>query len=124
MGESRQIIKIRNDPVPVLLERDSTAEKMFKLAPEATCSWLKTDVAVGTDKLRSQIEPWLTALVQSEHLSLLIGSGLTHAVHWIATEKALPGMGTMPFGVVDEEIAAEAKHYTAPHSQQATKKTS
>jgi hypothetical protein len=38
MGESRQIIKIRNDPVPVLLERDSTAEKMFKLAPEATCS--------------------------------------------------------------------------------------
>lgn len=109
MGESRQIIKTRDDPAPVVLERDSTVEKMFKLAPEATCSWLKPNKPVGTDTLRSRIEPWLTALVQSEHLSLLVGSGLTHAVHWIATENSLPGMGTMSFGILDKEIAAEAK---------------
>ena len=32
---------------------------------------------LDTDKLRSEIEPWLTALFQSEHLSLLLGDGRT-----------------------------------------------
>ena len=49
------------------------------------------------------------ALVQSEHLSLLIGSGLTHAVHHIATGKALPGMDSIKFGVFDDEISVEVK---------------
>jgi hypothetical protein len=31
-------------------------------------------------QLRSKIEPWLTAVFQSEHLSLLIGTGLTTAI--------------------------------------------
>jgi hypothetical protein len=30
-----------------------------------------------TDKLRKDIEPWLTAVFQSEHLSLLLGNGFT-----------------------------------------------
>jgi hypothetical protein len=33
-----------------------------------------------TDKLRKHIEPWLTAVFQSEHLSLLLGSGFTSGV--------------------------------------------
>ncbi len=32
------------------------------------------------DKHREQIEPWLSALFQAEHLNLLVGSGLTTAV--------------------------------------------
>ncbi len=31
-------------------------------------------------KIREKIEPWLTAAFQSEHLSLLIGTGLTMAL--------------------------------------------
>lgn len=31
-------------------------------------------------RLRKEIEPWLTSLFQSEHLSLLIGAGLSYAV--------------------------------------------
>jgi len=34
----------------------------------------------NTDKFRKNIEPWLTAVFQSEHLSLLMGSGVTSGV--------------------------------------------
>ncbi len=33
---------------------------------------------------RTRIEPWLTSLFQSEHLSLLCGSGITNAVSFLA----------------------------------------
>lgn len=42
-----------------------------------------------TDNLRKQIEPWLTAVFQSEHLSLLLGSGFTNAVALLAGGTAL-----------------------------------
>lgn len=32
------------------------------------------------ERMRSQIEPWLTAVFQSEHLSLLLGTGITTAI--------------------------------------------
>jgi len=107
-----QILKTRDDHAPVFLERDPEAAdpgKPFKLSADATCSWAKADGAFGPEKLRPRIEPWLTALVQSEHLSLLVGSGLTHAVHGLATAAALPGMGAVTFDILHEEIAAEAK---------------
>lgn len=63
----------------------------------------------GTEKIRPRIEPWLTALCQSEHLSLLLGSGLTHAVHHIATGKSLPGMDVVDFGDYQGIITTEAK---------------
>jgi len=31
-------------------------------------------------KMRSKIEPWLTAVFQSEHLSLLLGTGITTSI--------------------------------------------
>ncbi len=37
-----------------------------------------------SSELRQGIEPWLTSLFQSEHLSLLVGSGLTMAVETMA----------------------------------------
>ena len=107
----RQILKTRDDPAPVLLDRDETQEpgKPFKLSGEVTCSWAKAEEVFGPEKLRPRVEPWLTALVQSEHLSLLVGSGLTQAVQGLATREALPGMGAIPLDVLHEEIAAEAK---------------
>jgi len=107
-----QILKTRDDPGPVFLAQDGGAEepsKPFKLSAAATCSWAEAGKAFGPEKLRPRIEPWLTALVQSEHLSLLVGSGLTHAAHGIATKDPLVGMGTITFDVLNEEVEAEAK---------------
>ena len=41
---------------------------------------LSDEALKDTDKLRKHIEPWLTAVFQSEHLSLLLGSGFTCGV--------------------------------------------
>lgn len=37
---------------------------------------------------RSKIEPWLSAIFQSEHFSLLAGSGLTNAISYLAGNSA------------------------------------
>lgn len=55
--------------------------------------------------LRPRIEPWLTSLFQSEHLSLMVGSGLTTAIQWEACGTANNGMtGESDFTVFSEEI--------------------
>ena len=56
------------------------------------------------DDLRNTIEPWLTALFQSEHLSLLTGAGISTAVHLLATGKNGAGMGNMKISQYAEEI--------------------
>lgn len=57
-----------------------------------------------SEKLREEIEPWLTALFQSEHLSLLTGSGLSTAIHWLAKEEAGAGMDKISFSDFSEQI--------------------
>ena len=108
----QQIIKTRDDHRPVRLQCDGEAldsNKPFRLEADADCSWAKSDKPFGPEKLRPRIEPWLTALVQSEHLSLLVGSGLTHAVHSLALDGALPGMTAITFELLSAEITDEAK---------------
>jgi hypothetical protein len=112
MTTDNQIIKCRDDKAPVILSKLATeagAEIAFKLADDSACSWLSKDQTISPDKLRPRIEPWLTALFQSEHFSLLVGSGLTHAIHWMAAGKALPGMSPTKFINYDSEINTEAK---------------
>ena len=111
-GSGDQILKTRDDHASVFLELDSVASdpaRPFKLADGSSCSWAKADEAFGPEKLRPRIEPWLTALVQSEHLSLLVGSGLTHAVHGITTGEPAPGMDTIAFDVLNEVVDGEMK---------------
>ena len=112
LKNGQQIVKTRDDSAPVLIEPRDPAQSpntAYRLATGADCSWAKDDDLVGQDKLRPRIEPWLTALVQSEHLSVLIGSGLTHAVHHIAVGKAAAGMQGITFEVLNDEIAREAE---------------
>jgi len=112
LQDGQQIIKTRDDPIPVSLVRgDSSPEAndRFKRAEGVSCSWAKADEEFGPEKLRERIEPWLTALCQSEHLSLLVGSGLTHAVHGLATCQPLPGMSPKEFQTLNEEIEIEVK---------------
>ena len=110
----QQILKSRDDHIAVVLNRSTPgANPTFRLARDQTCSWAKSDDVIDSRFLRSRIEPWLTALFQSEHLSLLVGSGLTHAVHGIAMDsQALPGMGVPTFGIFDDVIADEANRIT------------
>lgn len=57
-----------------------------------------------TERLRKEIEPWLTALSQSEHLSLLIGSGFSLAACQIAKAQENNGMPEIEFSVFKDQI--------------------
>lgn len=113
MSEKRQplnVLKVRDDHVP--LQFIASGDK-FKLQAGTEASWLSTE-EFDRKELRSRIEPWLTSLFQSEHLSLLAGSGLTHAVHELAAGKGAAGMGALTLSnhqtAIDQaaEKAAEA----------------
>lgn len=107
-----QIIKCRDDHQPVYLEKEGDAGvdgPQFRLAEDASCSWARSDESLGTEKLRPRIEPWLTALCQSEHLSVLLGSGLSNAVHRMGVGSLLPGMAAAGFGDFDGLIGEEAE---------------
>lgn len=88
------IVKVRDDQEPVgFIKTDSANGKMtFSLSEGQTASWFAGDYFTISD-LRNRVEPWLTSLFQSEHLSLLVGSGLTTAVQFEAVGKADNGMG-------------------------------
>ena len=86
--ENIQLLKTKDDPKPVSLSycgSDRTESPEFSVAGEST--WGEKDKNLKPQDIRKRIEPWLTSLVQSEHLSLLIGSGLTQAIHYIATDE-------------------------------------
>lgn len=51
-------------------------------------NWSFQNATPDPVKCRKDIEPWLTALFQSEHLSLLIGSGFTIGIAQSASVKA------------------------------------
>ena len=112
MESDKQILKCRDDKEPVIFS-EATGETIdgepFVLETGCECSWLKKDETFGPAKLRPRIEPWLTALFQSEHLALLVGSGLSHAVHHIATSSTLPGMSLAKFSNFQAEINTEAE---------------
>lgn len=86
--ECRNVIKVRDDATPVWF---SGGDGKYKLRKNTETSWQGSN-EFGCKDLRKRIEPWLTSLFQSEHLSLLAGSGLTHAVHYLAAGKGAAGM--------------------------------
>lgn len=47
---------------------------------DVDCDEYKKNGDFNRQKIREKVEPWLTAVFQSEHLSLLIGSGLSTAL--------------------------------------------
>ena len=107
-----QILKCRDDKTPVyfttITEPSSSAEP-FKFSEGYECAWGKKDECFGPAELRPRIEPWLTALFQSEHLSLLVGSGLSRALHYVAVGEDIAAMDPAKFTYYESEINAEAK---------------
>jgi len=100
------IVKARDDHRPLRFGPDEN--QRFKLQEGSDASWVDSD-AFGEKELREHIEPWLTSLFQSEHLSLLAGSGLTHAVHFLASGTSAAGMDTIPLSVWQDKISAAAE---------------
>jgi hypothetical protein len=105
---TNHILKTRDDKAPVKFV-DSGMDGNFKLVEGSECSWITAGTEFGPDKLRPRIEPWLTALFQSEHLALLAGSGLSHAIHYLATGSLLPGMSEARFTNYNAAISDKAK---------------
>ena len=96
----KNILKIKSDPLREVEFSEDDSEDISQNSPES---------------LRKEIEPWLTALFQSEHLSLLMGTGITSAIHHLATitpeeeyGKAPQGMGMMDFSVFKEQMETSA----------------
>lgn len=69
----------------------------------------KIEEEPDTDRLRKEIEPWLTALSQSEHLSLLIGSGFSLAACQIAKAQENNGMPEIEFSDFKYHIDVASK---------------
>ncbi len=98
-------LKICDDHKPLVFAPEGDE---FKLQAGSQASWL-TGETFGNKELRNRIEPWLTSLFQSEHLSLLAGSGLTHAVHYLAVGKGAAGMGALTLSQHQAEINQAAE---------------
>ncbi len=68
------------------------------------------DSAVKAVSWRNRIEPWLSAVFQAEHLSLLLGNGFTTGIAnhagGVPTSMAGSGFGGLPN---EEKVAARAK---------------
>lgn len=83
-SDENNILKIRNDSIIKLTKKDDKYTIMDGKFP----SWLNAtqqSTVLGLSELRTGIEPWLTSLFQSEHLSVLTGNGLSTAVQFLAT---------------------------------------
>lgn len=105
MANPTNILKVRDDHQPVcFIETDEKGK--FKPCDGSDAQWAAEEFT--PKELRSRIEPWLTSLFQSEHLSLLAGSGLTHALHYLAVGKGATGMGSIPLTNLNDKIGAAA----------------
>ena len=93
MANGNNIVKVRDDYVPIEFCKyeDPEGDKIFKVAAGQLPDWAPAG-DFGVADLRSRIEPWLTSLFQSEHLSLLVGSGLTTAIQYAACSGGSNGM--------------------------------
>lgn len=87
------IVKVRDDNQPVKFVQEIVdSNPQFIIKDEQAVSWCPDGTFSALD-LRSRIEPWLTSLFQSEHLSLLVGSGLTTAIQLASCGSSDNGMG-------------------------------
>lgn len=110
------IIKVREDKEPVEFEKVSEEESFFKLIKEGT-SYINNEGKFSEIELRSRVEPWLSSLFQSEHLSLLLGSGLSSAIQYAATDSSNNGMDGLDFS--DSEYKDKIKEFAKKSAEKA-----
>lgn len=97
------IIKTRDDRDLIWVTNDGVIQN-----PE-NCDWgIEVEDTVNNRTFRKRIEPWLTYLFQSEHLSLLCGSGITNAISFKAGANGGASMAIKEFNTFKNEIQEAA----------------
>ncbi|VXD19622.1 SIR2 family protein [Marinoscillum sp. 108] len=86
---------------------DWTSNNILKINNDIDCFNTDAIDEPKVDDLRNKIEPWLTAIFQSEHFSLLIGAGLPIGLTYLADVTA-QGMGRIEFTTHKDKIKAWA----------------
>lgn len=103
------VVKVRDDKTPIKYLLNSETHE-FELVDQENLDWCNGK-SFSKSELRTHIEPWLTSLFQSEHLSLLVGSGLTTAVQYAACGSSNNGMDAgKSFSVFSDNIAQAASN--------------
>lgn len=98
------IIKTRDDRELILVSKDGVIQN------SSSYDWgLEKDQCTTNTVFRKRIEPWLTSLFQSEHLSLICGSGITNAISLLAEASSTTTMGATTFTKYKDEINAAAE---------------
>ena len=99
--KSVNYIQVRGDRESIKLSAnnqvdDKYGDISFKILSCPSSSWFSigNDNDVKLSSLRKGVEPWLTSLFQSEHLSLLTGTGLSLAVQSMVKENTSNPMNT------------------------------
>lgn len=106
--KKNNIVKVRDDRNPITFHWSAEGNS-FVTEDGQQLNWCPGS-SFSKNELRTRIEPWLTSLFQSEHLSLLAGSGLTTAIQHVACAQANNGMsGNESFTVFSDEIMNAAK---------------
>lgn len=106
---SENIVKVRDDHEPISFCWD-TEKNIFIPKNKQESGGEPTLSDMSKTDMRAKVEPWLTSLFQSEHLSLLVGSGLTSAVQREACGKVDNGMNVEAgFSVFADEIKQAAQ---------------
>ena len=107
MVNEKNILKIRDSSIITLTNQDDK----FVIEGGQDPSWLNgtnQPSVLGLSELRNGIEPWLTSLFQSEHLSLLTGNGLSTAVQFLATGTGNSAMSGQDLDSVFKDQILEA----------------
>lgn len=104
LSDKGNVIKTRDDRELIMVDKDG------KVTNPDDCNWMPDDEIITKSVFRSRIEPWLTSLFQSEHLSLLCGSGITNSISYLAGASGGTTMAASTFTTYKDEIkvAAEA----------------
>lgn len=88
---------------------DWNNKNIYKVRQQRTPQEKKELKEKELEELRKEIEPWLTALFQSEHLSLLVGAGVSTAVHLLTEPTSYDGMEQIDFTFFKDQIKKSSK---------------
>lgn len=103
-GPATNILKVRENTDPFVFSLDESGAQRDS---EPVPGWAEEDL--DRPQLRSRIEPWLTSLVQADHLNLLVGSGLTTGMQHLARADVPKSMDAGRFNTHQEAISRAAK---------------
>lgn len=107
------ILKIRDDERIEL----SCNDKKFTITNNQEPAWLGQNTRdIPLSVLRKGIEPWLTSLFQSEHLSVLTGNGLSTAVQFLAKGSGNAAMTGQNITTDFKDLISRAAKKTAEKS--------